>query len=89
MMTFMPIDGSHQRDAKNRIGGMFLTTEELCELTGLARPNAQARWLQDRGFIYQVRADGRLIVSRRHVEQRLGGETDSRSPNMEPNWDAL
>lgn len=50
---------------------MFLTADELRELTGLTRWSAQIRWLNDRGWPYAVRADGRPVVSRREAERQL------------------
>lgn len=53
---------------------MFLTPDQLHELTGYVRPSAQARWLRDHRYPYEVAADGRPRVLREHVVRRLGGE---------------
>jgi hypothetical protein len=50
---------------------MFLTADELHELTGLKRWSAQIRWLSDRHWAHAVRADGRPIVSRKEAERQL------------------
>lgn len=51
---------------------MFLTAEELRELTGYQVPAHQKRWLSDRGWVFVVSAFGRPKVSRAYAEQRLG-----------------
>ncbi|WP_260858521.1 DUF4224 domain-containing protein [Paraburkholderia sp. BCC1885] len=51
---------------------MFLTADELVELTGRRQRESQAQALRTMGIEHKVRADGRLVVSRRHVEQKLG-----------------
>lgn len=47
---------------------MFLTAEQLIELTGRHRPGYQRRQLEHLGIPYRVRTDGTLIVLRLHVE---------------------
>ena len=49
---------------------MFLTQEELQQLTGYKKPALQRRWLIDNGYNFDIRADGRPIVSRAHFEAR-------------------
>ncbi|WP_246217201.1 DUF4224 domain-containing protein [Paraburkholderia panacisoli] len=51
---------------------MFLSADELVELTGRRRREAQAQALRMMGIERKMRAGGRLVVSRRHVEQVLG-----------------
>lgn len=64
----------------------FLTREELRDLTGAGRAQAQARWLAEKGLPHRV--DGRrVIVSRHHVRQWLAGESLVLSAG--PNWDAV
>lgn len=41
---------------------MFLTAEQLQELTGYRQAAAQVRWLQRNGITHYVRADGRPVV---------------------------
>ena len=52
---------------------MFLTDEELLELTGYVLPAAQARWLEVRGWRFERNRAGRVIVSRAHAEAMMGG----------------
>ncbi|WP_236450498.1 DUF4224 domain-containing protein [Stutzerimonas stutzeri] len=51
---------------------MFLTSEELKQLTGYQKPSAQARWLEQAGISFLMGGDGKLKVLRLAVEQRLG-----------------
>ena len=69
---------------------MFLTPEELRELTGRKRPSAQVRALRTMGIEHRVRPDGSLAVSRSHVEGLLSGVVgDKVKPPKQPNWSAL
>lgn len=51
---------------------MFLTDDELFELTKKQRHPAQARALTAMGVTYRHRADGSLAVLKAHVEAVLG-----------------
>ncbi|HEX2531362.1 MAG TPA: DUF4224 domain-containing protein [Burkholderiaceae bacterium] len=52
---------------------MFLSPEELIELTGKKRSDAQIRALRFMGVEHRVRPDGSLAVLRAHVEKLFGG----------------
>ena len=61
----------------------YLTPPELHQLTGFARANSQAAWLQDKNVPH--RQDGRrVIVSRVHVQAWLEGRNVVTSNG--PNW---
>jgi hypothetical protein len=68
---------------------MFLTRNELIELTGYKSPSAQSRWLQREGFCFRVGADGRPRVLREAIINALGGQfpeiRDAR--RVEPNFE--
>ena len=49
---------------------MFLTTKELRDLTGYQKPAPQIRWLAENGYSFDVRCDGRPVVSRAYYEGR-------------------
>lgn len=70
---------------------LFLTEEELAELTGRSRSDCQRRWLEKNGWIHTVNLNGRPVVSRAYVEKRLGaGQVASGSTALvTPNFDAL
>jgi len=49
---------------------MFLTSEHLRQLIGYRKPALQRRWLAENGYSFDVRADGRPVVSRSYYESR-------------------
>lgn len=71
---------------------LFLTRQELTELTGRMTKNAQRTVLNYMGIEYRVRPDGTLVVLRAHVERVLGGESKddvAAHKPAEPNWSAM
>lgn len=65
------------------MSALFLTAEQLEELTGYRQPAAQIRWLQRQGITHWVRADGHPSVP----ESALAGErTELRA---RPNFAAI
>jgi len=67
---------------------MFLSADQLHELTGYKKPALQRRWLADNGFSFEVRSDGRPVVSRNYYEERqFGPKRDNRLSG--PNLDGL
>ena len=60
---------------------MFLTADELQELTGYVRPSAQVRWLIRNGVAHYRRADGKPVVTREALTGRLD--------RPQPKWEAL
>jgi hypothetical protein len=59
----------------------YLSTVELHDLTGYARPTSQATWLAERGVPHRL--DGRrVIASRVHVQAWLEGRTVVRSTGL-------
>ena len=53
---------------------MFLTPDELADLTGYQRPRWQKVWLRDHGYPHEIDGQGRPRVLREFVQRRLGGE---------------
>ncbi len=47
---------------------MFLSQSDIVELTGYQKPALQRRWLAENNYSFDVRADGRPVVSRAHYE---------------------
>ena len=67
---------------------MFLTTEELEELTGKVRPSAQVRELIRQGYRPDIRIDGRPVLAREAVLERQMQKKRSRpTRTVEPNFD--
>jgi hypothetical protein len=67
---------------------MFLSRDELQDLTDLKLPHAQCRWLSEHGYPYDVSASGKPKVLRSYVERRLCPSTAALNGD-EPNFDAL
>lgn len=62
---------------------MFLTNDELRELTGCVHRALQIAELKRRRYRYEVNRVGRILVARCHVERRLDGDrqhSDNSSP---------
>ena len=68
---------------------MFLTDEQLADLTGYARPSAQVRWLQSNGITHYVRADRRPRVPVTAILAPLGAEAEPSRTASGPNLDAV
>ena len=69
---------------------MFLTSEQLHELTGYRKPALQRHWLLQNGYRFDVRSDGRPALLEAQVRARqlkgLGAIADGPE---EPDLDAL
>lgn len=65
---------------------MFLTADDIRELTGYKMPSAQKRWLDKAGWEYVVSGFGRPKVLRAYAEQRLGLATAKPSAHTEPDF---
>lgn len=59
---------------------MFLTSEELEQLTGYQKSSAQARWLARERLPFVKGGDGKMKVLRQAVEQRLGLKHEAPKP---------
>lgn len=71
---------------------MFLTDEELLQLTHRKTFKAQREFLQSVGIRFVVRPDGSNCVSKAHVEIVMGGamvQNRSDQKRIEPNFAAL
>jgi len=65
---------------------MFLTLDELRDLTGYALPAYQCRWLDRRGYPFETTGNGRPKVLRGYVEKRLGLLTAVTLDETEPDF---
>lgn len=70
---------------------LFLTPEELVELTGYRRRSSQMQALRYMGIEFRQRPDATIVVLRQHVEQILGSAPKAKHEpkRVEPNWAAL
>jgi hypothetical protein len=64
---------------------LFLTKDELVELTQRHRKSSQITVLRHMGIRHTVRPDGSILVARSHIDSVYGGKQTSR-PTEEPNW---
>lgn len=62
---------------------MFLTREQLYDLTGYKHSSKQVAWLRAHRYKFDVNAAGRPIVHVGHVESRLGA---GKPPAPEPDF---
>lgn len=51
---------------------MFLSEDEIRQLTGYKQRTKQMRWLSTEGFEFRIRADGSIALLRKHVESLMG-----------------
>lgn len=67
---------------------MFLTPQELYELTHRKRPDAQAKELNHLGIPFKRRGDGTVAVLKEAVDKEFGLVEPSARKRIEPNWNA-
>lgn len=69
---------------------MFLTPEEIRELTHRVKHGAQAVALNTMGIMHKIRPDGSIVVMRDHVESLFGiAEKSRKAKVIEPNWSRI
>ena len=67
---------------------LFLSREEIAELTGFRHPTKQTNWLQRKGWRFEINANRAPIVARKYAEKMLGcGGSDE--PIYKPNFTKL
>lgn len=72
--------------------GMFLSKEELVELTGHRRKAAQIRSLNAMRIVFALRDTGTVVVLREHVNRQLGLPESRETPvvrKFKINMDAI
>lgn len=70
---------------------LFLSKEEVADLTGFKLHSKQCAWLRGNGWVFELNANRRPIIGRAYAMQRLGfasGNTDT-ATLARPNFDAL
>lgn len=69
---------------------MFLTREQIEQLTGRSTPSGQARALNKMGITHKRRADGQVVVLSSHIEKQLdGAPTGGKNTRSTPNWSSM
>jgi hypothetical protein len=66
---------------------MFLTKDELIELTETSVRKKQMDWLESRGYKYDIGTKGGIKVYAKAVEERMHHQPKSRKNT--PNFEAL
>ena len=66
-------------------GGLILENDELAAITGYVRLAEQRKWLKARGWLFEISATGRPIVSRAYADQILGA-TVEQTPAKKREW---
>ena len=62
------------------LASLFLTTDELAELTGYRVAKYQREWLRNRGWRFETNAAGAPRVARAYLERRMVGQELSEAP---------
>jgi hypothetical protein len=62
------------RGGATRKMGKFLTSQELVEFTGAKTRKAQARYLHNNGYNYEINRLGHIRILWTQLEARLGGQ---------------
>ena len=67
---------------------MFLTSDELFQLTGKRQSAAQVRALRFMGIEHKIRPDGSVAVLEAHVKAEMGLSSDAPKATKEwtPRW---
>lgn len=71
------------------LGLLFLSSDELRELTDLKIPKAQIRWLDKHNYPYEIGASGKPKVLRSFVMEKLNATLKRNTIIQEPNFDAI
>lgn len=58
--------------------GMFLTRDQVAELSDFKQARAQIRWLQKHGYRFEIGASGYPKVLRSEIESRLRNTSEVR-----------
>ena len=78
-------------DMWKQVIDMFLSPDEIVELTGRHRRDAQVKALRHMGIEHRIRPNGSLAVLKSHIEKQFDGREDDVivSKRIEPNWAAV
>lgn len=70
---------------------LFLTPEELVDLTMKQRSHSQECVLRFMGIPHKLRPDGSIAVLREHITKIFGGAVDTpkQTKKQTPNWAAI
>jgi hypothetical protein len=74
------LDGRRRIDVSDI--GMFLSPQQLLNLTGRRRASAQIRWLRQSGYRFAVNALGHPVVAEAEVRRKLVGAPQRVAPDF-------
>lgn len=60
--------------------GLFLSAEEIVELTGYRLAKFQVAWLRKRGWRFETNAAGAPRIARAYFERKMVGEARAEDP---------
>lgn len=68
---------------------MFLSSEQLQQLTGYQRLSAQRRWLTQHGWPHEIDGRGRPVVLSSIAADRLGAQGSDSEKEFRPRWEKM
>lgn len=68
---------------------MFLTKNELRDLTSYKFREKQIQWLRDRGYKHEISANGQPKVLKSYIESILGLNNQKYDKSSSPDFSAL
>ncbi len=71
------------------MSNLFLTANDLHELTGYRKPCKQIAWLRAQGFMFRVAADGPPRVDRNHYLKVMGAHSEGARQKTVPDFEPL
>jgi hypothetical protein len=67
---------------------MWLSQDEVYDLSGCKSKKTKCRWLRERGYIFESDKNGHPKVSRAYINERFGVKNINKKVT-EPNFDGL
>lgn len=68
---------------------MFLAFDEIATLTGYKLPAHQTKWLQAKGWRFELNGNRKPIIARKYAEKMLGCGGIEEPSRPQPNFNAL
>lgn len=68
---------------------LLLASEEIAELTGYKLPAHQTKWLQKKGWRFELNGNRRPVIARKYAEKMLGCFSEAQDTAPRPNFQAL
>ena len=68
---------------------LFLVSDEIATLTGYKLPAHQTKWLNEKGWRFELNGNRRPIIARKYVEKMLGCGGQEELARPQPNFNAL